>query len=210
MFITLEGIEGSGKTTQIPRIVDYLNEKGLDCFVTREPGGTKIGEKIRGIVLDPESNDLTPLAELLLYMADRAQHIASVVAPMLAKGKTILCDRYFDATMVYQGYARGLDINMIDRLHGMVLNNLKPDVTILLDLPVQLGLSRAWKQIKSGSRSDMETRFEEEKLAFHEKVRAGYLALAQREKERIQVVDASGDEEQVLREIVRVLSVYIK
>ena len=208
MFITIEGIEGSGKTTQIHNIVHYLNGKGYDCIVTREPGGTKIGEKIRSILLDPESKDMMPLAELMLYMADRAQHITTVITPMLAMGKTVLCDRYIDATVVYQGFARGLDINLIDSLHRTVLGNLKPDVTILLDLPAHLGLSRAWKEINNGSRSGIETRFEEEALTFHEKVRAGYLTLSQREKERFQVVDASGDEKQVFQEIIKVLSLY--
>jgi len=209
MFITIEGIEGSGKTTQIPHIVQYMSKKGYDCMVTREPGGTKIGEKIRGIVLDPESRGMAPVAELLLYMADRAQHIQTVITPMLDAGKTVLCDRYFDATLVYQGFARGMDMDLISHLHQTLMGGLKPDVTLLLDLPVQLGLSRAWKQIKNGLRSGIETRFEEEKFAFHERIRAGYLALAQREKERIQVVNASGDEKQVFQEIVKVLSLYI-
>ena len=209
MFITLEGIEGSGKTTQIPNIVEYLRGKGHDCVVTREPGGTKIGQKIRAILLDPDSVDLDPLSELLLYTADRAQHLHEIVYPSLKKGKTVLCDRYFDATVVYQGFARGLDINLINGLHKMVLDDLKPDLTILLDLPVNMGLSRAWEQIDNGSRTGRETRFEEEQLDFHEKVRAGYLEMARQEKKRFQVVDASGDVDSVYREIVEILSAYV-
>lgn len=206
MFITLEGIEGSGKTTQIPLIVAFLEARGHACVVTREPGGTPIGEKIRAILLDPASKDIDPLAELLLYTADRLQHVKAMVYPLLAAGKTVVCDRYFDATVAYQGFARGLDIGLINGLHKMMVDDLKPDVTVLLDLPVELGLSRAWKQIGNGSRTGLETRFEEETMNFHEKVRAGYLELARREPQRFHVVDASGDEKQVYREIVQVLS----
>lgn len=206
MFITLEGIEGSGKTTQIPLIVAFLEARGHACAVTREPGGTPIGEKIRAILLDPASKDIDPLAELLLYTADRLQHVKAMVYPLLAAGKTVVCDRYFDATVAYQGFARGLDIGLINGLHKMMVDDLKPDVTVLLDLPVELGLSRAWKQIGNGSRTGLETRFEEETMNFHKKVRAGYLELARREPQRFHVVDASGDEKQVYREIVQVLS----
>jgi len=205
MFITLEGIEGSGKTTQIPKIVSYLEGKGHQCVVTREPGGTAIGEKIRAILLDPGHTDLGPVTELLLYVADRAQHLKQVVCPAIEAGETVLCDRYFDATVVYQGYARGLDLSLIHDLHRMVLGDLKPDLTILLDLPVELGLSRAWKQIANGMRASGETRFEEEALAFHERVRNGYLHVARQEAARFRVVDASGTVEAVFREIVRAL-----
>ena len=134
MFITLEGIEGSGKTTKIDYLVEYLEKQGQRCVTTREPGGTLIGNKIRSILLDPESKDLDPTTELLLYMADRAQHINSLIKPSLAAGKTVICDRYFDATVVYQGFARGLDIDAIKRLHALLFDNLKPDLTFLLDL----------------------------------------------------------------------------
>lgn len=210
MFITLEGIEGSGKSTQLPDIVKFLKSRGHDCIITREPGGTKIGQKIRKILLDPESNDMDPLAELLLYTADRAQHIKTIVNPLLVEGKTVLCDRYFDATVVYQGFARGLDIELINRLHEMLFNNLKPDLTILLDLQPKLGLSRAWKQIGNGARTGLEIRFEEEALEFHEKVRAGYLELSRIEPERFRVIDASGDEEQVRKEIIEALSLFLE
>ena len=170
MFITLEGIEGSGKTTQIDYLVAFLEKKGYPCVTTREPGGTVIGNKIRAILLDPECKGMDAKAELLLYMADRAQHIHSLVKPSLAAGKTVLCDRYFDATVVYQGYARGLDIELIKSLHSTLFKDLKPDVTILLDLPPQVGLQRAWKQLSNGQRSNKEGRFEEEKLEFHKQI----------------------------------------
>ncbi len=209
MFISFEGIEGSGKTTQIKHIVKFLQDNGHDCVITREPGGTRIGEKIRAILLDPASKDMDPLTELLLYTADRAQHIREFVYPFLSAGKTVLCDRFYDATVVYQGFARGLDIGLIYKLHKLLLDNLKPDITILLDLPPEKGLSRAWKQIENGDRESVETRFEEEKLSFHNKVRSGYLELARLEPGRFRVIDASMDENQVCSEIIKILSIEI-
>ena len=201
MFITLEGIEGSGKTTQMQQLSIYFENRGHSCVRTREPGGTALGEKIRAILLDPASTGLVPTAELLLYMADRAQHINSLIKPCLAEGKVVLCDRYFDATVVYQGFARGLDTGIICDLHRLIFDDLKPDITFLLDLSPQIGLARAWKQLDSGTRSGTESRFEEETISFHEKVRAGYLELARRHPERIRVVDGSRDEKQVQVEL---------
>lgn len=206
MFISFEGIEGSGKTTQIHHMDKFFQNNGQDCVITREPGGTRIGEKIRAILLDPASKDMDPLTELLLYTADRAQHIKEFVSPFLSAGKTVLCDRFYDATVVYQGFARGLDIGLIDKLHNLLFENLKPDITILLDLPPEKGLSRAWKQIENGDRENIETRFEEEKLSFHNKVRSGYLDLARLEPGRFRVIDASMDENQVRNEIIKILS----
>ncbi|MGD8520602.1 MAG: dTMP kinase [Desulfobacterales bacterium] len=205
MFITLEGIEGSGKTTQIDYLVAFFEKKGKACVTTREPGGTVIGNMIRAILLDPECKDMDAKTELLLYMADRAQHIHALVKPALADGKTVLCDRYFDATLVYQGYARGLDIELIKNLHSTLFEDLKPDVTILLDLPPQVGLQRAWKQINNGQRSNKEGRFEEEKLEFHQRVREGYLELANVEPDRFHIIDASQDEQKVRDSIIKIV-----
>lgn len=202
MFITLEGIEGAGKTTQIKHIVKFLQSAGHNCVATREPGGTSIGKRIRAILLDPESKDIYPFAELLLYMADRVQHINEFIEPHLSAGKTVLCDRYYDATVVYQGFARGFDIELINRLHILTTKDLKPDITILLDLSPEIGLARAKKQIKDGTRAGSETRFEKETLLFHKKIRLGYLELARAEPERFCVIDASRDENWVCREIV--------
>jgi dTMP kinase len=210
MFITLEGIEGSGKTTQVRHLLEFLASKGFACVATREPGGTQIGQKIRSILLDPESKDMEPLVELLLYTADRTQHVKEIVLPLLSAGKTVVCDRYYDATVVYQGFARGINIDLIQELHKSILKDLKPDITILLDLPSEIGLARAWKQIESGTRTGLETRFEEETLAFHEKVRSGYLELARLEPGRFRVVDASKDENQVRAEIIDILSAEYK
>jgi dTMP kinase len=209
MFITLEGIEGSGKTTQIARLVDFLEGKGLECIATRQPGGTLIGENIRSILLDPASKALEPTAELLLYMADRAQHIHELIRPCLMDGKTVVCDRYYDATVVYQGFARGLDIKLIRKLHHLLFKGLKPDITLLLDLPPRLGLKRAWEQLNTGQRSGQESRFEAEKVAFHEKVRAGYLELARHEPDRIRVIDAAPPPDQVFADISKIVSAFI-
>ena len=206
MFISLEGIEGCGKTTQLKHISSYLVEKGRPFVVTREPGGTAIGEKIRSILLDPASKGLVPAAELLLYMADRAQHIHSVIRPRLAEGKVVLCDRYFDATVVYQGFARGLDTAFICDLHRIILEDLKPDITLLLDLAPPIGLARAWQELDSGGRSGTESRFEEETISFHEKVRAGYLELAGREPKRYKIIDASRTTDEVQADIRKILN----
>ena len=206
MFITLEGIEGSGKTTQATHMAKFLRDQGIDCVLTREPGGTRIGKKIRSILLDPVSRDLSPLTELLLYNADRAQHVNEIIGPALAEGKTVICDRYVDATWVYQGFTRGVDLELVSRLHQLVCNGLKPDITILLDLLPQLGLSRAWQQIENGGRVETETRFEAEAISFHKNVRLGYLELARHEPERFKIIDASRDERSVKAAIIDILS----
>jgi len=210
MFITLEGIEGSGKTTQVAHIVHFMEQNKIDCVVTREPGGTLIGEKIRTILLDPENRDLDSVSELLLYAADRAQHVKTKVLPLLLSGKTVICDRFFDATIAYQGFARGLDMELINRLNKIVLDDLRPDMTILFDLPASTGLERAWKQLNVGARVSNESRFEKETLEFHEKVRAGYLELAGRELDRFKIVDASMNEIQVKDKIFEILSQHME
>ena len=206
MFITFEGIEGSGKTTQIRHVMDFLKQRGRDCISTREPGGTATGQKIRAILLDPESRGMDPSTELLLYVADRAEHVNKVVRPSLSAGRTVLCDRYYDATIAYQGYARGLDMDLLSNLHRLIINDLKPDITFLLDLPPEAGLSRAWKQIDEGKRAGVETRFEKEAFSFHEKVRKGYLELARMEPGRFAIIDAMNNEDQVRQDIIKVLS----
>ncbi|MCD6586507.1 MAG: dTMP kinase [Desulfobacteraceae bacterium] len=193
MLITLEGIEGSGKTTQIDYIASYFQKFGLDYIITKEPGGTVIGEKIRSILLDPGNINIHPMTELLLYAADRVQHIKELINPMIESGKIVICDRFYDSTTVYQGFTRGIDISLIQQLNRLVLEGLAPDMTFILDLNPEIGLKRAWKQINDGSRSESETRFENEKLQFHESVRNGYLALARQEPDRFVVVDASMD-----------------
>ncbi len=202
MFITFEGIEGSGKSTQIKLLVPVLEAKGYECVSTREPGATKIGKKIRAILLDSEHSTMVSAAELLLYEADRAQHVSEIIEPALAAKKVVVSDRFFDATTVYQGYARGHDANFIEQIHRIVVGHLRPNLTLILDLPVDLGLKRAWQRIENQSANLREDRFEKESLAFHEKVRQGYLTLARQEPVRFRVIDASGEVESVHRNIV--------
>ena len=209
MFITFEGIEGSGKSTQIKQLVPVLKARGHDCILTREPGATEIGLKIRAILLDAANSAILPLTELLLYEADRAQHIYELIKPCLKAGKMVVCDRYFDATLVYQGFARELNIDLIRQLHQLLFDDLKPDVTLLLDLAPQVGLQRAWEQLNAGQRSGHESRFEAETVVFHEKVRAGYLELARLEPDRFRIVDAAQTQDQVFADISKILSSFI-
>lgn len=202
MFITFEGIEGSGKTTQVELLIGVLQAKGYECVATREPGATRIGRGIREILLDSAHSNMLPLTELLLYEADRAQHIHDVIKPALAAGKVVVSDRFFDATTVYQGYARGCDLDLIERIHHIVLGGLRPDLTLILDLPVEIGLERAWQRIHSRSGDLPEDRFEKEALGFHERVRQGYLTLARDEPDRFRVIDASGDPQSAHKNIV--------
>ncbi len=210
MFITLEGIEGAGKTSQLDNIVAFMEGRGYECITTREPGGTAIGSQIRGVLLNPENDNLDPDAELLLYVADRVQHIRTLIEPHLTAGQVVICDRFYDATLVYQGYARGLDIGLIRNLHRWVCHDLTPDLTLLFDLEPKVGLARAWRQIDSGGRTDQESRFEMEKLAFHEKVRQGYLELAQGAPERFRIIDAQQSPQQVSQALQDVLADYLK
>ena len=206
MFITLEGIEGSGKTSQIKSIAEYLTGSGYECVVTREPGATTIGRKIRSILLDPASERMDAITELLLYFADRVQHVREIIVPALSEEKMVLCDRFYDATVVYQGIARGIGVDTVYSLHKLLLDGIQPDVTFLLDLPPEEGLARAWRQIENGSRTVNESRFERETLRFHETVRAGYLRLAHEEPDRFRIIDAMKDPEAVQKDILKILA----
>ncbi|MEJ2660837.1 MAG: dTMP kinase [Desulfobacteraceae bacterium] len=209
MFITLEGIEGAGKSSQVENIAAFFERRGYSCRITREPGGTAVGAQIRGILLDPANRNMDPRTELLLYIADRIQHIKTVIEPNLGERRVVLCDRFFDATLVYQGYARGLDKELIRDLHRLVCNNLAPDLTLLFDLDPQVGLARAWRQIDSGGRTGIESRFELEALAFHEKVRCGYLELARSDPGRFRVIDAARERDDVTQAVETVLAAYL-
>lgn len=210
MFVTFEGIEGSGKTTQIRFAAEFLSAENRPVVLTREPGGTEVGRRIRAILLDPVHRNLDPRAELLLYMADRAHHLGTVVRPAVEQGGIVLCDRYFDATLAYQGYARGLGTDLLKRLHRLVLDDYTPDLTLLLDLPAEVGLARAWRQIDSGERETAETRFESETLRFHERVREGYLDLARHSPERFRVIDADRSLDSVREAIRKILSGFLQ
>jgi dTMP kinase len=191
-FITFEGIEGSGKTTQIERLGVRLRQTGLDVVVTREPGGTDLGRDLRGVLLRPTDQPMAAETELLLYTADRVQHLREIVEPALARGALVLCDRYLDATIAYQGHARGLDIDWILELHRHPPLNRRPDLTLLFDLDPSVALARARGRNAGAGLEDSEGRFENEELDFHQKVRAGYLELAERDPGRIKIIDAQG------------------
>lgn len=192
LFITFEGVEGCGKTTQLRLLRERLEESGAKVTATREPGGCPIADQMRAILLDAGNSAITPLAELLLYAAARAQHVSEVVVPALKRGEIVLCDRFTDATLAYQGHGRGLDLATIDRLNRLATDGVEPGLTLLIDCPAAVGLSRARARIEqlSGAR---EERFELESIRFHERVREGYLGLAAASPERFLVIDGSGD-----------------
>lgn len=192
LFVTFEGIEGSGKTTQIRLAADYLRQRGIPCLETAEPGGTSLGRRLRELLLNRGPDAICPEAELLMFAAARAQHVREVILPALAAGKVVLCDRFTDATLVYQGYARGLDMEAVAFLNSFATRGRQPDLTILLDLPVEQGLRRARERIALLAEGAKEDRFETEELSFHRRVREGYLLLAHQEAQRFRVVDAAG------------------
>ncbi len=200
MFITFEGPEGSGKTTQIQALHRYLEERGYDLIVTREPGGTRIGDQIRRILLDPRNQELLPEAEILLFSASRAQLVGQVIRPALARGTIVLCDRFADSTLAYQGYGRGLDLEQLRRITAFATGGLMPDLTIYLDLDVEEGLRR--KRQDEGKDQEAWNRLDQQALEFHRRVRQGYLALAAAEPERWFVVDASQPAE-VIQQAIR-------
>ena len=191
MFITFEGIEGSGKGSVIAALAEYLREAGREALLTREPGGCPLGRALRAQLLDMRNADITPEAELFLYLADRAQHVHEVIIPALRAGKVVICDRYSDSTLAYQGYGRGRDVALLRSLNDVAAKGLKPDLTLLLDLPAAEGLARARARNILENKVESEGRFEAEDLAFHCLVREGFLELARQESERFAVIDAS-------------------
>ncbi len=197
MFITFEGVEGSGKTTQIKLLKEKLEIEGYEVFLTREPGGTIISEKIRKILLDPENNEMASLTELLLYYASRAQHLYEKIVKAKNEGKIVLCDRFSDSTLAYQGYGRGLDKEIIKQLTKMVEQGNKPDLTILIDIDPEIGLVRA----KKVSENKIGDRLEQEKMEFHKKVWNGYKEIAKVNQKRIVTIDGNIDIKTISEEI---------
>jgi dTMP kinase len=198
-FITLEGGEGSGKTTQLMKLTETLREAGYEVVSTREPGGTEIGREIRQLLLDGERGEIAPATELLLYAADRAQHVREIILPALQAGKVILCDRFQDSTTVYQGHGRGLNMEWVKSLAQIATGGLVPDLTLLLDIPPQVGLQRSQDRLAQvGSGED---RFEKESLEFHQKVRVAFLEMAKKEPKRFKIFDATKDPEVLAKEI---------
>ncbi len=190
-FITFEGIEGCGKTTQLRLLAGHLEQRGLTVLVTREPGGCPIADQVRSILLDAANRTMEPMAELFLYAAARAQHVAEIIKPALEARTVVLCDRFTDATIAYQGYGRGLSQPVIAELNRLATHGIRPDMTVLLDCPVETGLERAFTRINS-TRGAREERFELEAAEFHLRVRDGYLQLARQEPDRFIVVKAAG------------------
>ena len=208
MFITFEGIEGSGKSLQIARAHEYLHKKGIACLATREPGGTDFGLALRGVLLGVHGYRMEPWCELLLYLADRYQHLKELIEPAMKRGLVVLSDRYLDATRAYQGAARGIPAAEIERLI-QILGIIEPDRTILLDLEPEEGLARARARNLASESAAKEGRFEAEDLEFHGKVRQAYLELADRAPQRISVVPASGTPDEVSIRVARLLDAWI-
>lgn len=195
LLVTFEGIEGSGKSTQIELTRAYMEGQGYRCLVTKEPGGSPLGKEIRSFLLNRGDLRIDPLAELFLIEADRTQHMAEVIRPALDDGQLILCDRYTDATIAYQGYARGLDIAVITQMNRWATGGLTPQCTIVLDCPVEVGMARA----------KGEDRFEREDHRFHQQVRKGYLRIAQEEPQRVKVVSGVGEQSAIQGEIRKII-----
>lgn len=204
-FITFEGIDGCGKTTQLRMLAQRLRDRGLDVVETVEPGGTSIGRQIRKILLDPANADLQPRAELLLYFASRAQNVEEVIRPALEAGRTVLCDRFTDSTLVYQGCGRGLDTEVVRELDRIACRGLKPDVTILIDIDLETSLARA--RLRNECTGPGESRIDDEDAAFHDRVRNAYLALAKAEPGRIIVINGAEGVDEVARSIREALGV---
>ncbi|HEV3183213.1 MAG TPA: dTMP kinase [Steroidobacteraceae bacterium] len=200
-FITLEGIEGAGKSTVARYVADRLTEQGITVRLTREPGGTPLAERVRQIVLERGTEQVSAVTETLLMFAARALHVENVIGPALRAGQWVVCDRFTDATRAYQGSGRGVDAALIDTLARAVHPQIAPDCTLLLDLPAAAGLLRA--RARSGGGAD---RFEAETVSFFERVRAGYLALARREPARIQVIDAAAPLGEVQQQVAGILA----
>jgi dTMP kinase len=203
-FITFEGIDGCGKTTQIRLLTERFREQGIEPVETVEPGGTPIGQQIRRILLDPASAEMQPRTELLLYFASRAQNVDQVIRPALDAGRMVLCDRFTDSTLVYQGCGRGLDTSVVIELDRIACRGLQPDITLLIDIDLETSLARAKRRNERVGQS--ESRIDEESAAFHERVRQGYLGLAKSQPERFVVIDGRAPVGEValrIREAVR-------
>jgi dTMP kinase len=204
-FVSFEGIEGCGKTTQIGVLSEYLQRHNISFTVTREPGGTGVGEGIRKILLHSETIHLTAASELLLFYASRSQNITEKIIPSLNRGEMVICDRFYDASMAYQGYGRGIPLDFIEKVTELVCNGYRPELTILLDIDPHIGLKRA--RDRNHQRSVDEGRFEMEDIEFYTRIRNGYLELAKREPQRIRVIDANRPVDDIHRDILKVLEV---
>jgi len=210
LFITFEGIEGCGKTTQIKMAGEYLKSRNIPFTMTEEPGGSPLGMKIRKILLNEGPFEICAASEVFLFSATRAQHVKDVILPALKRGDVVLCDRFCDATIAYQGFGRGFDIDIIQRINAVSTGRLKPNVTFLFDVPAPVGIKRAMGRISQTRDVNKEDRFENEEIEFHQKVRAGYLSLADSESERFRIIDGSKDISAVHRKVCSLISSLIQ
>lgn len=206
IFITFEGVEGAGKTTQIEILKNRLSDEKIEFLLTREPGGTPIGEKIRGILLDTENSEMNYMTELLLYCASRAQHLNQKIVTAKNDGKIVICDRFSDSTLAYQGYARGIDKSLIEKLGEIVEGGNRPDLTFILDIDPEITLERAKKK-SSDKKGD---RIEQESMEFHQRVRAGFLEIAEKNPNRVILIDGRKSIEDIADKIFTEISKKIK
>jgi dTMP kinase len=217
-FITFEGLDGTGKSTQMRKLAEALRKAGYDVIETREPGGTPTGEKIRRVLLDSKTEGLSAMAEMALMFASRVQHIAEVIEPALSRGQIVLCDRFTDSTEAYQGYGRKLGTEAVLELHKILCGDLQPDLTILLDSDPAMSVGRArmrnereaGRSGKNSNKRGDENRFEQQNRAFFARVHQGYLAIASREPQRIEVIDARGTPSQTHRKILELVGKRLK
>jgi len=200
-LITFEGIDGCGKSSQLRLLSEHLSERKIPFVATREPGGTLLGKTVRSAILDSEPGSVEPLAELLLYAADRAQHVRRVVLPALASGRLVLSDRFFDATTAFQGYGRQFDLALIQHLNDLAAGGLKPDLTLLFDLEVKTALER----VSSRSRDAHPDRIDQEPSEFHERVRRGYIEISALEPERIRIIPANGSPDSIHQQVIDIV-----
>ena len=196
-FITIEGIDGCGKTTQINKLKEYFSKADNSVVFTREPGGVPSAEKIRGILLDKENTDISPIAEMLLFAASRAIHLEKVIIPAMQQGKIVICDRFIDSSICYQGYGRGLSVDVVRQINEVAIKGTMPDLTILLDIPAIVGAER------NNAHADKKDRMEIEGVTFEEKVREGYLKEAKKDPNRFLVVDATQGIEEIFNDIIK-------
>ena len=194
-FITLEGGEGTGKSTQLPLMASYLRDKGLDVVETREPGGSPGAEKIRDLLVHGPTDRWDTITETMLHFAARREHLERTIRPALGRGAWVVCDRFIDSTMAYQGYGMGVSLGIIDHLSGMTVGSLKPDLTIVLDIPPEIGLKRADDRKAGG------TRYEQMDMAFHTRLRDGFMNIAKQEPDRCVILDATASIEEIAEQI---------
>jgi dTMP kinase len=206
-FITFEGIDGSGKTTQLRLLGERLRAEGREVFETAEPGGTTVGQQIRRILLDSANQDLRPTTELLLYFASRAQNVEQSILPALAAGKIVLCDRFTDSTLAYQGYARGLGAETVLTLDRIACQGLVPDLTLLIDLDLDIGIARTRTRNAAGATN--ETRLDEESAEFHRRVREAYLTIARQHTNRFRIIDGSGAPEDIAAAVWKEVAAHV-